>query len=202
MRVRFELSFHYSDVTWASWHFKSLATRLSVQRIILVNVKETIKGQYYWPFVRGMYQWIHQWLFISALQWHHNGLDGISNHQPHHCLLSRLFRRRSKKISKLRVIGLCQCSKLLPVRQPKADNFGGGPGTFLKLFFNFMSMIWAPFVQGIQRWPVNSPHKWPVTRKMFPFHGVIMAFPTQRASDAGLWLCLCCLPDVVLEQTV
>ena len=25
------------------------------------------------------------------------------------------------------------------------------------------------FVQGNLRWPVNSPHKWPVTRKMFPF---------------------------------
>ena len=25
------------------------------------------------------------------------------------------------------------------------------------------------FVQGIHRGPVNSPHKWPVTRKMFPF---------------------------------
>ena len=30
------------------------------------------------------------------------------------------------------------------------------------------------FVQGIQRWPVNSPHKWLVTRKMFPFDDVIM----------------------------
>ena len=29
-------------------------------------------------------------------------------------------------------------------------------------------------MQGIHRWPVNSPHKWPVTRKMFPFDGVIM----------------------------
>ena len=26
-----------------------------------------------------------------------------------------------------------------------------------------------PFVRGIHRWSVNSPHKWPVTRKMFPF---------------------------------
>ena len=25
------------------------------------------------------------------------------------------------------------------------------------------------FVWGIHRGPVNSPHKWPVTRKMFPF---------------------------------
>ena len=30
------------------------------------------------------------------------------------------------------------------------------------------------FVQGIHWWPVNSPHKWPVTRKMFPFDDVIM----------------------------
>ena len=30
------------------------------------------------------------------------------------------------------------------------------------------------FVRGIHHWPVNSPHKWPVTRKMFPFDDVIM----------------------------
>ena len=30
------------------------------------------------------------------------------------------------------------------------------------------------FVRGIHQWPVNSPNKWPVTRKMFPFDDVIM----------------------------
>ena len=30
------------------------------------------------------------------------------------------------------------------------------------------------FVRGIHQGPVNSPHKWPVTRKMFPFDDVIM----------------------------
>ena len=30
------------------------------------------------------------------------------------------------------------------------------------------------YVRGFHRWPVNSPHKWPVTRKMFPFDDVIM----------------------------
>ena len=29
------------------------------------------------------------------------------NHQPHHCLLNGLFRRRSKKTSKLHITGLC-----------------------------------------------------------------------------------------------
>ena len=42
-----------------------------------------------------------------SLLWCHNGRDSVSNHQPHDCLLNRLFRRRSKKTPKLRVIGLC-----------------------------------------------------------------------------------------------
>ena len=67
--------------------------------------------------------------FIIALQWRHNALDGVSDHQPHDCLLNFLFRHRSKKASKLRATGLCAG---------------------------------------------NSPHKRPVTRKMFPFDDVIM----------------------------
>ena len=64
----------------------------------------------------------------------YNGRECVSNHQPHDCLLNRLFRRRLiKKTSKLRVSGLC-----------------------------------------VGNSPVNSPHKWPVTRKMFPFDDVIM----------------------------
>ena len=42
----------------------------------------------------------------NSLRWRHNGHDSVSNHQPHDCLLTRLFRRRSKKTSKLRVTGL------------------------------------------------------------------------------------------------
>ena len=78
---------------------------------------------------------IFKWNLAKSLRWRHNGRDSVSNHQPYDRLLNRLFRRRSKKASKLRVTGLCG---------------------------------------GIHRAPVNSPHKWPVTRKMFPFDDVIM----------------------------
>ena len=47
------------------------------------------------------------WRQHYSLQWRHNGRDGVSNHQHHDCLLNRLFRRRSKKTSMLRVTGLC-----------------------------------------------------------------------------------------------
>ena len=68
---------------------------------------------------------------LLTLPWRHNENDDVSNHQPHDCLFKRLFRRRSKKTSKLCVTGLCAG---------------------------------------------NSPHKWPVTRKMFPFDDVIMKY--------------------------
>ena len=75
-----------------------------------------------------------------SLRWRHNVRHSVSNHQPYDCLLNRLFRRRSKKTSKLRVTGLC------------AGN----------------SSVTGEF-----------PHKWPVTRKMFPFDGVIMIMFNQ-----------------------
>ena len=40
------------------------------------------------------------------------------------------------------------------------------------------------FVRGIHRWPVNSPHKGPVKRNMFPFDDVIMI--RHRNGDAGI----------------
>ena len=44
------------------------------------------------------------------------------------------------------------------------------------------------FVWGIHRGPVNSPHKWPVTRKMFPFDDVIMIFSSAGLNELSLKL--------------
>ena len=46
--------------------------------------------------------------YQGSLQWRHNEHDGVSNHQPHDCLINILFRRRSTKTSKLSVTGLCE----------------------------------------------------------------------------------------------
>ena len=40
--------------------------------------------------------------------WRHNEGEGVSNHQPHDCLLNRLFKAHIKGTSKLRVTGLCE----------------------------------------------------------------------------------------------
>ena len=39
------------------------------------------------------------------------------------------------------------------------------------------SSVSLAFVRGIHWWPVNSPHKGPVTQKMFPFDDIIILGP-------------------------
>ena len=50
-------------------------------------------------------------------------------------------------------------------------------------------------VRGIHRWPVNSPHKWPVARKMFPYDDVIMSIH----QPLSLWptFAVCCSQEVI-----
>ena len=43
------------------------------------------------------------------------------------------------------------------------------------------------FVRGIHRGPLNSPHKWPVTRKMFPFDDVIMTLEMFVRTNNSSW---------------
>ena len=78
-------------------------------------VQANIEVSNHLPFLRGIYHWeVHSPYkrpvmpkAFQALNWRHNDHDGVSNHQPHGYLLNRLFRRRSKETSKLRVTGLC-----------------------------------------------------------------------------------------------
>ena len=72
---------------------------------------------------------------LEPLVWRHNGCDGVSNRQPHDCLLNRYSGADQRK------------------HQSSAS---------------------LAFLREIHRWPVNSPHKGPVSRKMFPIDYVIM----------------------------
>ena len=70
----------------------------------------------------------------DTLHWRHNEHDGVSNHQPHGCLLNRLFRRRSKKTSKLRVTGLYVGTSPGPVNSPHK-------GSVTRKMFSFDDVI-------------------------------------------------------------
>ena len=118
-------------------HHKLPATSLFTQQLVQANNKENIKPLPLWggcgvwspeyfphkgPIIQSFrimaptcyYIFIKEWICLkkvlickTPLRWSHNDHDGVSNHQPHHCLLNCLFGRRSKKTSKLRVTCLC-----------------------------------------------------------------------------------------------
>ena len=45
------------------------------------------------------------------------------------------------------------------------------------------------FVRGIHGGPVNFPHKWPITRKMFPFDNVIMEQTFNEREENWKYMC-------------
>ena len=89
---------------------------------------------------------LFSWFFFHthfALLWRHNELDGVSNHQPHNCLLNHLFRRRLNKTSKLRITGLCEGNS--PVTAQRASNVENASVWWRHHELQrFGSSLWAP----------------------------------------------------------
>ena len=111
------------------------------------------------------WQRIRYWL-LTALShntyygWRHKGRDGVSHRQPHDCLLNCLFRRRSKKTSKLRVTGLCAGNSPVtgefPAQRPSnAEMF---PFDNVIVILNLLSATWWPSrcsgFNGSITWPL------------------------------------------------
>ena len=83
-----------------------------------------------------------QWSDPESLRWRHNDHAGVSNHQPYGCFLNRLFGRRWKKTSKLRVTGLCVGNSPGPVNSPHK-------GTVTRKMFPFDDVIMRSQAAGI-----------------------------------------------------
>ena len=86
---------------------------------------------------------------LMPLLWRHNGLDSVSNHQPHDYLLKRLFMHRSKKTPKLRVTGLCAGNS------PETGELGTphiGPVTRKMFPFDDVIMFYFNALGAIYEW--------------------------------------------------
>ena len=188
----------------------------------------------------------------KTFQWRHNGLDSVSNHQPHgfdqlsagylwnpwkHCnerklgdfdfwasdyashrclqnitmtsywarwrfkspasrfrpVECRLSLKSVKTLHWAKARWFWLLSKRLRFTSTSAKHFndvimGSIASQITSLTVVYSIVYWVTdqrkhqssaslaFVWGIHRGPVNSPHKWPVTRKMFPFDDIIMKY--------------------------
>ena len=93
LHLRLSLSYNNSSMSWhqQSYHYTAIEIMTRTTRLCPVLEGFVVTGTRS-PNPKAVRQ---------------NEHDGISDHQPHNCLHNRLFRRRSKKTSKLRVTGLC-----------------------------------------------------------------------------------------------
>ena len=170
------------------WYHPDDVTRLSV-----------IKVTWFLPTSRMNFNHMHEGIDTKVwhklqqyvyfpLQWRHNERNGVSNDRHIDCLLNRLFRRRSKKTSKLRVIGLCEGDS--PVRLVTWNAFPchDVPGKEKHddvIKWKHFPHYW-PFVRGIHQWPVDFLHKGSVMRSDVSFDVSLCKQPNKQLR--GRWI--------------
>ena len=105
--------FIYSDVTWEFSRLNHQQLDIAFKSLFMLRTQRKHQHSALLALCVGNSRGRCRWIPLpkghtcGTLQWRHNGRDGVPSDQPHDCLLNRLFRRRWKKTSKLRVTGLC-----------------------------------------------------------------------------------------------
>ena len=113
------------------WHSRPRMMTMMMMMIMMMIIKKIRICHVYHERIDANLIVVHRTI---SLQWRHNGRDGFSNHHHHHCLLNHLFRRRSKKTSKLHVTDLCEGIHRWPVNSPHK-------GTVMQKMFPFDDVI-------------------------------------------------------------
>ena len=98
--LKFRLIIHCATESMANGY----GSYLSLQ--VMLIWKSTIFHLMNCPLLHQIF--LQQDKFHHPLQWPHNERGGVSNHQPHDCLLKCSFRCRSTKTSKLHITDLCE----------------------------------------------------------------------------------------------
>ena len=149
---------------------------------------DVIKWKYfprYWPFARGIHrstvnslhkgQWrgalIFSLICVWINDWVNNGEAGdLRRHRAHYDVTVMHQRALCWLCHYSDVIFDAMASQITGVSIAKSTVCLGADQR------KHQSSVSLAFVMGIHRWLVNSPHKGPVTRKMFPFDDVIIQF--------------------------
>ena len=140
----------------------------------------------YWPFVRG----IHRWPMVPPIK------GQLCGKHFHIITSAWKYCNISRKLN----LGITLSCLALQCRhtEPMVSQI-----THLTIVYSTVysgadqrkhqSSVTLSFVRGINRWPVNPPHKGPVTQKMFPFNDVIMWYKSiiLQGHFIGTWAIVC-----------
>ena len=151
----------------------------------------------YWPFVRGIHrspvnsphngQWRGALMFALIYAWingwvNNRDVGHLRRHRAHYdvivmfvviCLYFTDIWENDTTIATLTAITVTSWWTRCCLKSPTSWLFTQ-PFIQGQIKENTKAPRHWPVVRGIHHWPVNSPHKGPVTRKMFPFDDVIL----------------------------
>ena len=116
-----------------------------------------------------------------SLQWRHNERDCVSNHRRLDSLSKRLFRRRSKKTSKLRFIGLCEGISLVTGEFP-SQRASNAENVFI--WWRYHEQPYECLLNRLSRRRSKKTSKLRVTGLWEGNSPVTGEFPAQRVSNA------------------
>ena len=106
-----------------------------------------------------------------SILWRHQAMSDDAVWPGYHEQMDQLCRNRLKRLSwyhQSDAIMGAMASQITSLTIVYSTVFSGADQ-------KHQSSASLNFMRGIHRRPVNSPHKWPVTRQMFPFGDVIMS---------------------------
>ena len=124
---------------------------------------------------------------LMTLQWRHNERDSVSNHQPHDCLLNRLYGRRLKKTSKHRVTGLCAgnspgTSEFPAQMASNAENVSIWWRHHEAQGYWFPNILWLLSVEALSFYVNNNNNL-----KMGCFHSQLYYYPESVNKGSSVW---------------
>ena len=129
--------------------------------------------------------------FSSPLQWRHNERDCVSNYQSLECFLNRLFRRRSKKTSKLRVTVVCEGNS------PVTSEFPAQGSSNAETF----SIWWIHHAKLQLRQHQNIHLQWGKHEMFKQKSGKVKKFCDETRTDRILYWTILCILRCVHHQT-
>ena len=153
-------AYHYNDVTWASYRLSRKIANFALLTLCVGNPSVTDeKNAFIVVVVKISLGWICVHLDIFY------GFASLALGKWYDCPATPLQWRHIE----------CHC-----ISNHRRLDFLLNSGTDQRTHQSPASLA---FVREIHRWPVNSPHKGPVTRKMFPFDNVIMIEENLKDAD-------------------
>ena len=181
---------HYSDIIMSVMASeKSPAPGLFAQPFVHAHVKEKINAPRHWPLWGG-----NRWIPLTMANWHRKGFhlmtpSCLSDKRPAFYIFFKNWLK----------LAFCQTDSRYEWRVHYSDIIMSAMASQITGVSIVCSAVCLggdqrkhqgsaslAFVGGIHRWPMDSPHKGPVTRKVFPFDDVIMRVGPECHTHNGL----------------